>query len=295
MAPPRRKRRGARYSKLRDKKINTLFERRAKEIAQKEDRKNIRKYIFPQQVSRTGYNWNDRLALPAPADWYELEGEQLGVAGKGLAYHILSGVGGYLEDNTASQEDGTAKGMLELRFQGVECFGIVKNNSTVPVRIDARIVWIPNVNQFTDDSVDYLLPRDTMFIKTGTGNLLNQGYNRRNLATLTATGVPVKHTTVARKVMFLPAGLVTGELTAPGPVVSSVEVFPQPVYKRFTLRKRFKGMGKKMYCRTSDVLCSNGNFYFVIWSDLKSPATISFLMASNIQLSVKQLMKDIIP
>ena len=62
--PPRKRnnrsyrRRRRPRSRLADKRINTLFEKRAKEIAIAEDNRNIQWYVNPNLIAKTGYTWD---------------------------------------------------------------------------------------------------------------------------------------------------------------------------------------------------------------------------------------------
>lgn len=270
----------------------------ARDIAKSEDKKNLKKYVHVTYVKADAFTWGGaayKRALPSLSNWRTHTGSEQDLA---MPYQILTNVA----DNVITPEmkllDANEQAEVELAIHGVQTYGIVCNNSLRPMRFEARLLWIPNLNKYTQASIDYLIPRFTQMFKSGkgTGNLLFQGYDRRSLATLTATGIPVQFRVLARKVMFLPAASWTGTLTGTTPPGTFDAECPI-IFKRFTLQKYFKNPLKGFV--RSDIgpndIMSNGNIVLVYWSDLPGSSSFNILATSNLQYSVKSNMNSDIP
>lgn len=260
----------------------------ARQIAKKEDKKNLRKYVHVSQVRDPSFlNWHETPSkLPVPTQWRQCTGLQCNS-------ELLSDLGQKITDESMPGLNSTEKASLQLSIHGIQAYGCMCNNSEFPVRVDVRIIFIPNLNQFTDDVVDYMTPRFTMFHKTGQGinGITYRGYNSRALAASDATGVPVKFTTVARKILTLPGQSITGELTD-GSSVSTVNLAVPLRYRRFALTKYFKH-AKKAFVKGSQTYLSNGNYYLVWWSDGADVTQFyRFIASCNLQYSVKAPMHD---
>lgn len=180
---------------------------------------------------------------------------------------------------------------LELSIHGIQTYGVCTNQSIVPTRIEIRLLFIPNYNQYTDDAVDYLHPRFTMFFKSGQGvnGLQYRGYNKDSLAMYDATSTAVKFQTLDRKVIYLPGTGMHGTVGNPAQAI----LLSQPaIYKRFSLAKYFK-RPRKAWVRESATELSNGNYFLVWWSDgAVAQQQYKFLATNNLQYSIKGSMLD---
>lgn len=260
-------------------------QRIAREIAKKEDKKNIRKYVHVQQVRAANFPlWHQRPSiLPLPTNW-------LNCTGADCKFQLLSNFGGNIQDTSQTVLDGAEQGKVEVAINGMQCRGVVMNNSLYPVRVELRLIYLPNLNSYTEAAPNtYLEPRFTMFHKTGQGvnGITYAGYNRRALAASDATGVPVTFTSLARKVIFLPAHQFTGTYNTQ-PILLAKPI----VYKRFSLAKYFK-VAKKGYTRVDQDMLSNGNYYLVWWSDgATAQQTYNIIVSCNLQYSIKAPMLD---
>lgn len=283
----KRKYKRRRTSRLADKRINTLFEKRAKEIAQKEDRKNLRKYVHVTQIVSSLYTdwYRHPQQMPLPTQWQLCTGET-------FYNKMISDLGGNVGITELSNLDAAEQSQLELRIHGIQVHGAILNNSTYPVRVEARLIYIPNANAFTTQPNDYLTPRQTMFMgKDGLGGLQYRGYDYRALGALDATGVPVKYKNLARKAIFAKSNKVNGTQGAAGAQTPIVLQLPM-TYKRFTLTKYFK-KPKRAFVRGSQAELSNGNYYLVWWSDgASTQQTFSIIASMNLQYSIKAPMND---
>lgn len=303
MAPRRKvfrkvRRRRRRKAKWRQQKLAVgTVQKIARDIAKAEDKKNLKKYVHCSYVTAAGFQstWPTaayKRALPSLSNWASHTGSSQDLA---IPYQILTRIA----DNVITPEmknlDQGEQAQTEVAIHGVQTYGVVCNNSLRPMRFEARLLWIPNLNKYTQAQIDYLLPRFTQFFKSGkgTGNLLFQGYARRGLGALDASGIPTSFRVLARKVLYVPAASWTGTLTGtqnPGTFDAEMPI----VFKRFSMAKYFK-KALKGYCRAdaapNDVM-SNGNIVLVYWSDLPGSSSFNVLITSNVQYSVKANMND---
>lgn len=269
-------------------------QRIAKDIAQREDKKNLVKYVHPTYVKSSTLTWasaNYQQNVPDPQYWQTITGGLLTDTAFQNHYVELSAIGGNINAANMTNLDGAERGKVEVRVHGMQVFGIVKNSASHPTRFEARLIYIPNANIYTNDANDYIRPRITMFWQKGVGGLIRQGYDRRSLAALTATGIPVKFQELARKVIHLPAASVSGSVTV-NSVISPIVMTTPPVRKRFTLAKYFK-QPRRAFMRSNQSELSNGSYYLVYWCDLPSTAnTMNVLAVCNFQYSLKAPMHD---
>lgn len=223
-------------------------------------------------------------------DWQQSTG------GGALYSKMISGVGGFIQDSNMTQQDAAERGQVELRVHGIQCHGILTNNSVYPCRVEIRLIYIPNANQFTTQPNQYLTPRVTMFHKSGAGlnGLTYRGYDKRSLAALDATGVPIKYQELGRKVIHLPARSFSGTYGVPGGGPSQpINIAKALVYKRWSMSKYFKGEGRKAFCRADNDDLSDGNYFLVYWSDgATNQQTYSHLATTNFQYSLKAVMNE---
>lgn len=286
-------------SKLQDKKINTKVEKRMQEIARKEDKKNMVKYVHVSYLKPAALNWSAGYLAhnPPPSLWYTLPGAS------DMSIINASQIGGNIELLNMVNVNNAHQGDLEVRIHGIQSYGIFKNNSAYPARVETRLLYIPNTNVYTDDANDYLTPRFTMLWKDGKGIgvPLRKGYNKRQLAAFTATGIPVKYQELDKQVIFLPPATVTGTINLPPMYdgdaghVEAISMNTPVVYKRTSMAKYFK-TPRKAYIRPNNSELTNGNYFLVVWTDLPNGTdTVSCLMTNNLQYSIKApFNKDVI-
>lgn len=285
-----KKRRRKRSSKLADKRINTLFEKRAKEIAVKEVRKSLVKYVHVSQIKDSAYNWTSTRSLPLLDSWEHWDGT---AQDTNFPYKVISDIGGNVEFANMVNLDAAGQQQCEVRIHGIQVYGVVANVSTLPTRMEVRLVYIPNVNTYTQGSVDYLVPRATMLYKSGAGvgNLLRRGYDRRSLTTVEATGLPFQFTTLARKVFHLKPTVIDGFQEVAG-TEQDIQIQLPADYRRFSMSKYFKNP-KKAFIRGTSGMLTNGNYYLCYWSDSPlTSASFAILATTNLQYSMKAPMGD---
>lgn len=292
-----RKRKGGKRRKWRQQKLAVgTVQRIARDIAKREDKKLLVKYVHSTLHKDAASTWVNLRSLPPLTTWESIPAANQDTA---LPYKIVSAVGGNVRAARMTNQSANDKERCAIRIHGIETFGVVYNESSSPMRLEVRLIFVPNLNQYTTDAIDYLRPRITMFHDTGAGNLLRSGYNRKAISAYTATGHPIKFQTLARKVIWCPAASSAGTITPTGGGAGEVVTFMRPaVYKRFKLAKYFKS-ARTGYCNESDDELANGNYYLVYWNDLPGAGTgniMKFLACSNLQYSMKGPLKpDITP
>lgn len=263
----------------------------AKQIAKREDQKQLKKYVHVSYIKNANYDWHRYpMALPVVTNW------QLSTGGGALYNKIISNVGGFIQDANMTQQDAAERGQVELRVHGMQAFGILTNNSIYPCRVEVRLIFIPNANAYTTTPNAYLTPRITMLSKSGHGvnGLTYRGYDKRSLSALDATGVPIKYQELGRRVVYLPARNYIGTYGVPGnpPTTQPINISSPLVYKRWSISKYFK-TPRKAHCRSGEDDLSDGNYYIIYWSDgATNQQTFSHLATANFQYSLKSVMND---
>lgn len=264
------------------------MEKRIVQIATKLDKANIKKYVHVMQVrAATFVDWHLYPSVtPTTTNWLECGGQKCN-------YEILSGIGGNVQQTAMVNQSANEQKRLALGIHGVQAFGVLTNSSVVPTRVEVRLIFIPNFNQYTDDAVDYLTPRFTMFYKSGLGvnGLMYRGYNKNSLAMYDASSTTVKYQTLDRKVIYLPGIGIHGTLGNPA---QAIVLSTPAIYKRFHLKKYFK-RARPAFVREAAPAkeLSNGNYFLVWWSDgAVAVQKYRILATTNLQYSIKHSMLD---
>lgn len=285
-----RKRRFRKRGKWRQQKVSIgTIQRISRDIAKREDKKNLVKYVHSTIVKDAGHTWTDKRALPPLTHWYNVTGD---AQDNQIPYKIISNIGGNVRAVRMQNQSTAQREKVSIKIHGVESFLCVYNASTRPCRAEFRLIFIPNMNQFTNDITDYLRPRITMFHDTGGGSLLYTGYNKKAISAQTATGIPFKFQTLSKKVLYLPAAGIVGTQTPQGGNPIALNLVPPQVFRRFKLSKYFK-KPRTAYCNDQDDELSNGNYFLVWWNDLPGIGggnTMRVLATSNVQYSMKSPM-----
>lgn len=254
-------------SKLADKRINTtgylprLFEKRALEIAQAEDRKNVVYYQPMALHADENFNWTglgEILHIPT-AEFLSLNA---GTLSPTLA---ISNFGNWI-DNGLNSADGTAlranyvrcKYMKnEFTFKAVDQVGLTSASSTLGgVNVYAWIVSVDGAEQI--DSVSTPVPSLSMFPFSGNG--LYSLVPRAKRET-----IPYKYSIHAKKHIYIP----TPKLFQPGAKKTgddnvSVWVMPR---RKMTLNLYFKGRGKRFQVRDGTRIPRVRQYYFCFTAD----------------------------
>lgn len=166
----------------------------------------------------------------------------------------------------------------------------IRNPNVDTIRYDAQLVYIPNLNDQTDDGVDFLRPDVFMLYKNGGGNLLYDGIAKKAIRNLSTGASSVReYTILARKVGTLRGSIASGTDTAQ-------DARPNVARTQFYLTKYFK-RERKHNCKQVQAGGANqftdGNYYLIIHSDIpldsQTPAQqqrITYIAASSIKLRI---------
>lgn len=229
-------------SKLADKKINTLVERRIQEISRKEDKKQYIWYTPSTTIALPTFNWETHgpnLRIPT-ASMYGMNA--------GTMWHIrLSDFGNKVKSNLTA----TAP-VPEMNY--VRCISLknrfeIRHQGGVSLKV---LIWILAVPSSETLSAQVLIPD----IKTAPGGGLNGLYYYRR--SILREDLAYKYRILASKVVHLPA---TREYNSPytlsntgsnqGYTFTSSPSLHTEVSKFVELNKFFKGEGKRFQVESS--------------------------------------------
>jgi len=285
-------RRSGKYSRRRRKWTQQLLAvgtvaKIAKKVASKLDRANDKFHLYTSYKLATAAQgdppivWPDgALGLPAASAYRP---------GHGIETDTISLIGGLVQDVTGSILTGTQQKGVQIRMQGLQSRFVIQNRNTVSCRVTAMLLFIPNVNQQTSDGVDFLRPDIYMLGKVGTGNLQYDGWNKQelNVHASSAAG-PRKYTILDKKHFTLGPTRASGQQET-----SAGQTRPIPAIqtKHFMLSKYFKGAGKKHFIKYEGAngrMLNDGNYFFVLWSDLPAGLAYHYCAYSQVRFKVLQ-------
>ena len=240
----------------------------ARQIAKSEDKKNIKYYINNVFHAADSFNW-DSVTEICPSESYRP------IINGALESQIMSDVSGLLFDNIPNYSnvgpfpDTTFQQSLTIGVNAIQARLSIRNPNIDDVRVEAQIVFISNLNDQTDDAVDFLRPDVFMLYKKGGGNLLYDGLAKKGIRNKATGASSVRdYQIIARKVVTIKGTYFSGK---------TIEdqgncIYIQGVNRRnITLTKYFK-RERKHNCKyaTGAVprMLTDGNYYLIIFSDL---------------------------
>lgn len=240
----------------------------ARKIATRLDNKSLKSHLFVKTWLADGSAWpTNYLALPASQDYRPIPAPALEVK-------TISELGGYVQDVTGVNWSANQERGVPIYLQGIQARFIFQNRTTTSVRVKLMLCFVPNYNFNTQDAVDFLRPDVFMLGRTGTGNLLYDGWNKQ------ALNVAATQTTSARKFSILASKSFTMAPTKySGQQIQSAQIVrdvPAIHTKHITLSKYFKGHGRKHYIKnqaTQGRPLMDGNYFYIIWSDMEQQST----------------------
>lgn len=174
-------------SRLRDKKLNTLVEKRMNEISKKNIQANEKFYQYSVAHTADGYDWDEVTALPATAFFRSIDSGA-------MESKLISNVGGLVRDQNPVELSELNQKQLTIGLKGIQLRFAFQNPNAFNVRVQVSLIFIPNFNNNTDDSIDYLRPDVFMLWKKGSGNLLYDGWDKNELKNI-ATNIDTHQTT----------------------------------------------------------------------------------------------------
>ena len=164
-------------SRLADKRVNTLVEKRMVEIAKKEDRKNQVYYVnaeaWPADLASANYSGVSIHGLNAILD--DVDATGLTKNQNSLDYLCLTKLGQQYKNANQNPSVGpVANNSYDVDFKIKQCqaFISVYNNNVEPYQFCAALIGIPNANPITASSTNStggetnrLIPRRSMLCK----------------------------------------------------------------------------------------------------------------------------------
>lgn len=260
-------------------------------IARKEAKKldnRIIKYNYSNVFHATdGYNWDSVNAICPYAAYRNIQSGA-------LESQVISDISNLVIDGS------TARKSITLALKAIQCRISIVNPTLNAIRYEAMIVFIPNLNNQTDDAVDFIRPDVFMLYKKGGGGLLYDGLAKKGIRNKSGSSASVRtYTIIARKVGTIqPAynsGIYRSVNTSP-----DIIAIPYPAIRRanFTLTKYFK-KERRHNCKSTSVInqqFTDGNYYLLVQSDVAlgsftnnsttDPAYIKYCAASSIKFRV---------
>lgn len=251
----------------------------AKKVASRLDRAGEKHHIFEIHFAADGTAWPaDTLSLPLQANWRA-------VAGGALEGKPVSDIGGFVIDTSAANVTALQEQGVTIRMQGIQSRFCFQNRNVMSCRVRLYLIFIPNLNNQTGDAVDFLRPDIYMFGKTGTGNLVYDGWNKQMMNIKSASNSGYRRWTILDKRTFtLGPSRNTGQSSA---IVGAD--LPGYVSKHVTLSKYFKGAGRKHYIKPTGAtgrMLTDGAYYFVLHSDLPVGSSLHYVNSSQCKFKI---------
>lgn len=272
--PKKSSKRRRNYSKLRDKKINTLIEKRINEISKANIRANDIIHRYSKFYLKESVDWVSICSLPEYADFRLVDSGT-------LEGHMISDCGGLIHDANLDEVATNHRGSMTVGVKGVQARFGIQNRSTTDCRVSVQLLYIPNYNINTDDATDYLNPNKFYLWKYGTGNILFDGWDKEEVKNNSPNPEgAVTYSVLARKTFRL-AGTTTG----------SNPNFTQ-FTKRITLQKVWKNYRRhNIKLNSGDDTAqafTDGNYFITIHSDLpESQDSLAYICATTMKFQIR--------
>lgn len=263
---PKKSRNSSYSRRLSDKKINTKVERRMKEIAQAEDRKNQVWYIDKRILPGT---WEDMGSAPLEIGDYDVVPNNNEIYSMNLSNpgKLLKTPGNFIPNNQAQT--------IEIRVRAVQAFLRFCNTDNFTRTVRCALAYIPNLNINTVAGDQPLNPQRWWLGDTNSkyrGMFAKEIHYRSSSDTYpeeagnSQPGVKVR--ILDQKVIKLPPPTVFDVKGA------TVDDIIQHNVREVSLSHYFKGMGKKEkytyfpnVSDTSAQMLTSGNYRLLIASD----------------------------
>lgn len=256
-------------SRLRDKKLNTLVEKRMNEISKKNIASNEVLYLHNTTHAADQFTWGGFVNLPQRTDYRQ-------IPGGGFEAKVISNMGGNIADTNVLLLTNPDDKQLTIGVKGFQCKFAFVNQSQYNARVQINLIYIPNLNYSTNDAVDFLRPTVFDLWKKGSGNLLYDGWNKKELQN-NASSLDSKHSYTI---------LATKTFNINGLPIATGWTYPIRVHKTW-LTKTWKSF-KKHNVKPTALLSNNqlftdGNYFFTIHSDLPAGADLRYICATSMK------------
>lgn len=272
------KRKTYRRSKLADKKINTLIEKRIEEIAKKEDRKNITHYVETRCQPSTLQN-NNYVGVSVCDTFSTLiknNANDITSSLYSVEYVPLTDFGNNYRLNT-QPDDAVEKARnqnLDFNITQIQSFVKLYNNGSQPYQVSMALVGIPNANKYTAAAADSsgitraLEPNRAMLTKNNwkfapTDSGINAGFY---LNSAKSTHPGQKYTIFDRKTITVSPSKKGSDENMANPR----RVFHCKLGKYFKNPKKLRWTTSSAGIDNRSQLMDNYNMYFLISTDQSS-------------------------
>lgn len=277
--PKNRKKYSSKKAKYRQQKLSvatvtTIATKVAKKLDRRQDARET--YYYKTIEARDGYTWNEILAYPPTASWRP-------ILGGALEAKEVSGIGSLVQNTFPAELTQVQQQSVDIYCTGIQTRLAFQNRTAMGCTVRLYLVFIPNLNIATGDSVDYLRPSVYMLYKQGSGNLLYDGWSKRelkNLSSVTAHGAQ-KYSILDKKTIYLKPALASG-IVAPDIPIAAFNT------KRVYLHKIFKGLGRKHTIKGSQAVgasLTNGTYYYMIHHDLPLGETLHYVSVTDFKFT----------
>lgn len=254
--------------RLASKKIDSLIEKRIDEISKKNDMKNDVIHTYDKFYIADGQDWTSVTELPTI-------GQFRPIAAGSLENKILTDFGGLVHDPIPTELAADLQDCVTVGLKGIQCRFGIQNRSTQSARVTVQLVYVPNLNRATADSVDYLRPDVFMLWKYGTGNILFDGWSKNNVKNMSSSqGGSTTYSILARQTFNLNGTTTT---TNPNYTIKTKRVNLTKIWKNYKNHNIKILPGQAVAQPFTD-----GNYYFTIHSDLPV-AGLYYIMASTVK------------
>jgi len=265
----------------------------AKQIAKKLDDKNIIFYYNNIPHTADGFTWDSVTELPTESAYRPIQQGALESQIMSELANVVNvpghGAGGSVQNRVN----------LQIAIKACEARLIFQNINTCPVRVVIQIVFIPNLNEQTDDAVDFLRPDVFMLYKRGSGNLLYDGLAKQGIANKSTGAASVrKYQIISSKTITVPAcnyrAAQIEDAQTPPTAGTMMRDVASASYRRVTLTKYFK-RERKHNCKYRQAavgpqLLTDGSYYLIIHSDISAdddgPRAINYAGATTMKFRV---------
>jgi len=264
----------------------------AYKVAKKLDNKNITYYYNNVFHAADGFNWDSVVEI-VPNFRYRP------INNGAVESQVMSDISNLLQDTGIVDADSQKN--ITVGVKAIQARISIRNPNINAIRYEAMILYIPNLNDQTDDAVDFLRPDVFMLYKKGGGNLLYDGLAKKGISNKATSSASVReYTIIARKTGTIRGTIFSGatNLIPGGGGGTDVALTMNVARKNFTLTKYFK-RERRHNCKRVQAggaqQFTDGNYYLVIFSDLAlyvSPAGaiiqqhIEYCGASSLKLRI---------
>lgn len=276
-------------SKWRQQKISVgTIQKIAKQEARKLDKKDDVLHRYSLAHAADGFTWSGQVDLPPPRYWRPV------IAG-GMEAKTISNFEGYIKDGNinTSTPGSTINQSLTVKVTAIQARFAIRNTTkslTAPYytlnesdcRCCAMLVFIPNLSDTTDQSVDFLRPDNFMLYKRGSGNLIYDGLDKDTLKNAAASQASAYQYIILDRKVFTLKALKNGPFETTGTALSTKYITLSKFFKR-PRKHNIKASG------TAGGMFTDGNYCYILYSNLSNETptkSIQYVGATTCQFKI---------